>query len=151
MTIDICIDPGVGGAIAWRQMLGSSLARNCPDTPLGQIDLLRGLKADAELFGLGLRCVVEEVGYMPGDGGRGVWTFASNDATWWAGLLALGIPCRRVRPQKWQKFVGGLPKDYDDRKRALKAFSQARWPDVKVTLANADALAMLAVFEKLWD
>jgi len=34
---------------------------------------------------------------------------------------------------------------------ALKEYAQQRYPNIKVTLVNADALAMLSIFDKLWN
>ena len=46
-----------------------------------------------------------------------------------------------VKPQKWQKGIPGLEgKKGPDRKRALKDQAARLFPDVKVTLANCDAL-----------
>ena len=60
-------------------------------------------------------------------------------------LECLKIKHSLLHPAKWQKIVPGLPKDYNNRKRALRDKAVKVFPGLhpKPTLATADALMML--------
>jgi hypothetical protein len=47
------------------------------------------------------------------------------------------------------KVLGAWPKDIHERKLAIREWAARRYPHLRVTLATADALAMLAWAEKL--
>jgi hypothetical protein len=87
---------------------------------------------------------------MPLQGVVSVWTFSANHHIWIGGMLALKIPFKIIPPKKWQKEVGSLPADKKKRKQAIKEYSARLYPEIKVILANADALAMLSVIDKVW-
>lgn len=61
-------------------------------------------------------------------------------------LIAAGIPYEIVPPQRWQKGLGipGRRKDEGKPawKRRLLQYAQRLYPDMKVTLATADALLL---------
>ena len=67
---------------------------------------------------------VEQVGPMPKQGVRSVWTFGEGYGAILGALGALGIPVRHVRPQAWKK-AAGLPKD----KTAARQKACELWPD----------------------
>lgn len=138
----LAIDPGMSGAVAYR-MGGVVETFNCPMTLPEMVDSLKGFPQDAI-------AIVEQVGPMPGNGVSSTWKFSGNYHTWLTALYARGIPYKLVRPQQWMPHVKGLPADKSARKHALRAYSQRLNPNIKVTLANADALAMLSVFERVW-
>jgi hypothetical protein len=105
------------------------------------INRLAELKAD----GID-KAVVERTGtYIPGNSGPAAVTFARHCGHIEAALYALGISTTQVSPSVWQKKLGALPKDKKDRKNAIKTMMATRHPHLKVTLANADALAMMEV------
>lgn len=139
-TVRIAIDPGKGGGIAIRDDNGEVRSYSMPETAHDLSALLRGVAALCDTM-----VVLERVHAMPRDGGVSAFHFGENYGMIQGVLAALQIPYRLVTPQQWQKKVGALPKEKADRKRALKAFAQQRYPHLKVTLKTADALAMLAV------
>ena len=145
----IAVDPGKSGALC-SEIDGTIESYKCPATQKEVVTLVKELKATAEANETPIRAIVEKVHAMPKQGVTSVWSFSANYNTWLVALLACEIPFKLVRPQEWQKVVGGLPKDKKQRKNALKAYSQQLYPQQKVTLANADALAMLSIFHKVW-
>lgn len=142
MSTQIAIDPGKNGGLAIRKGDGPVQAYAMPDTVHDLVALLRGSIDPLEYD---LEAVLERVHAMPTDGGSSAFSFGENFGGIQGVLAALNIPYKFVTPQQWQKKVGALPKEKADRKRALKAFAQQRFPQIKVTLKTADALAMLAV------
>lgn len=142
LEVFIAIDPGKNGGIAWRSESGVQ-AISMPETVRDVVDALRGILANPPCFFM--EAVVERVHAMPHDGGAAAFAFGENFGALQGVLASLGIPYRFVTPQAWQKKVGALPKDKKERKNALKAFAQQRYPHLKVTLKTSDALAMLTV------
>jgi hypothetical protein len=136
----ITIDPGKNGGIAWRN-LDETSAVPMPES----VHELSGILCGLIVFAANADCVLERVHSMPHDGGRAAFSFGENYGQIQGVLAALKVPYRFVTPQQWQKKVGALPKEKPERKNALKAFAQQRFPHLKVTLKTADALAMLAV------
>lgn len=141
----IAIDPGKNGGVAWRAY-DTTDAVAMPESPHELARLLRGIT----LIANSVDCVLERVHAMPRDGGVSAFSFGENFGQIQGVLAALCLPYRFANPQAWQKKVGALPKDKAERKRAIKAFVQQRYPHLekKITLKTSDALAMLAVEDK---
>ena len=157
----ISIDPGISGAIACR-VDGKAYVYNMPQTPKDIYLLLLSLKTD------GAFCWIEQVGaYMPGNSGPAAATFARHCGHLDMALIASGIPHDTVLPRKWEHAVIGAPnypkipketppavkrqiltKRKTERKNKIKAKMQGLFPDIKVTLKNADALGILAWAEQ---
>jgi Holliday junction resolvasome RuvABC endonuclease subunit len=133
----IAIDPGANGAIVYGPCSGTPDPHPMPKTPGDILELLRSL----DLY---CAAVLENVhGYMPGNGVASACKFAQHIGHLEMALHAAGIPFVRVTPQKWmQALLGKVPKDKAERKHAIKQRVQERFPSLKVTLNNADALAM---------
>jgi hypothetical protein len=138
----ISIDPGAKGAIAVRYAGGAVQTSSLDATDRDNCDELRDIRdsaATGELF-----CWLENVGgYRPGNSGPASVKFARGIGKLEGMLIALDIPFDRVAPQTWMKALGVLPKDKAERKQAIKAKIQERYPELKVTLQNADALGIL--------
>ena len=172
MKTRIAIDPGLSGGIAWRCGGGIVQASAMPDAMTGQVDLLRHLSTSA----IDVHAIRENVGsYMPGNSGPGAVTFAGHCHGLDYALYALGIPTvKPVAPQTWQKWGGWsvakhLPAGYkalpertkEERsakakvhaaaarahKNEIREAMQRLYPHLKVTLATADALAILTWWE----
>lgn len=141
--LKIAIDPGKTGAIAysWFPETGMVHTEDCPSTQKEIFETLKSLLDN----GREAKAVIEKVHSMPGQGVKSVWTFACNYASWQMALIALNIPFTEVSPQSWMKRLGELPKDKKARKLAIKDRMQKLYPNLKVTLKNADALALLSV------
>jgi hypothetical protein len=73
---------------------------------------------------------------------KAAFTFGHNAGTWETALLALAIPHTYIHPQNWQKphreQLAGM--EYAQRKHVLKEIAALRFPDIRVTFANCDAL-----------
>ena len=144
--IRLAIDPGKGGAIA-VYIDGRVLYHNCPDTQSEMADILSEYKNLSMIDGHSISAVIEKVHSMPGQGVKSVWTFSANYASWQMGMICNRIPFTEIRPIQWQKQLGGCPKDKKERKNYIKDQMQKCHPELKVTLKNADALALLG-YEK---
>lgn len=133
----ITIDPGMKGAIV--EYLGDKVVpHNMPKTMTEIIDLLIKLRCIHDV------CVIEHTGkYMPGNSGPASVKFARHCGNLDASLYCLKYKTIEVTPAKWQKVIIGLDKDKNKRKRQIKDAMQRRFPEIKVTLTNADALGIL--------
>lgn len=142
MKTVICIDPGAKGAFA----IMSEGRVYCEDMPETIGDLWFYFKGPYPKFAKDLTAYMENVGqYVPGNSGPGAVKFARHCGHLEAFLLAAEIPCEKVSPNVWMRGIGCPPKlSKQDRKRWIKDYAQRRYPSVKVTLQNADALGMLA-------
>lgn len=132
----IGIDAGLHGGIAILE--GDKLIEvtKMPETPK-DIHLFLSKYHDGVAY-------LEELGGMPKMGGVPMFRMGRNFGQIEMSLLAEGIRTIKVKPQKWEKFYSlGTKKKaggYTAWKRILKAKAQELFPDVKVTLANSDAL-----------
>jgi hypothetical protein len=137
----LAIDPGAAGGIAWTDQYGIVRATKMPDTMPEQVDFLRERAVEQP----GIIAIVEKTGgYMPGNSGPAAATFARHCGNLDAALYALSISVRPVSPSVWMKKLGMPKLTKPERKVWLKDFSARRYPHLTVTLATADALALLA-------
>ena len=91
-------------------------------------------------------CYLEDVGQgIPGQSSRATATFARHNGHLEMALYALHIPVVKVKPSMWVKYYSntigkstGLSKT--EWKNRLKQEAQRRFPYLKVTLKNSDAL-----------
>lgn len=152
----MAIDPGQNGGVAWRSD-GNVLAVKMPDT-VGDIHTLLADIATYKPF-----CVIEKVGgYMPGNSGPAAVKFARHCGHLDMALYATKISTIEVAPATWEHWLIGkpnypkIPKEIGakdkarilahrktERKNKIKDTVQRRFPDLKVTLATADALGIL--------
>lgn len=133
------IDPGQSGALVLLNEQGKiQNMANMPETPMDILETIEAMRPDV--------CFLEDVGYgMPGQSSKATAKFARHNGYLEMALLALKIPTIKVTPHKWQKSLSLLSKKGEekrDHKNRIKAWSQQRYPDSKVTLTNADALAI---------
>ena len=142
----IAIDPGMSGAIAWRDRDGIVYTENMPETYPEIADFLRKLVLELKNFS----CVMEKVGdFHPGNSGPASVKFSRHCGNLESTLYCLGISTTQVPPQTWMKKLGALPKDKKERKNKIKEMMATRYPHLKVTLKNADALGILTTcFER---
>lgn len=136
----VAIDPGKSGGFAIcsnGNVTAEKMADSAADI-FNQLPLNFGNNDSAIAW-------LEHVHAMPGDGAKSMFTFGQNFGRLEMALAAHAIPYELVSPNKWMKKFGSLPIDKSERKKAIKAKVQARFPHIKVTLATADALAMLMV------
>jgi len=155
--ITIAIDPGINGAIAWHDSVGGTiLVEKMPVTIMDKVTLLE------KFFPHCMTCVIEDVGtHMQGNSAMASARFARHCGELWGIIVALGIPVRSVKPLKWQKCIPNMPQrpkttglEPAVKRRALaehkkkckdriKDEMQCRYPHLKITLVNADALGIL--------
>jgi hypothetical protein len=149
----IAIDPGKQGGIAYNAASG---AVECIKMPATMADVYDTLKAIRDTHADNCKAMVEDVGYKPGDGGKGAFTFGEGVGHIHMALYALGISVVETpSAQAWQKVcklpvepVKGLNgKQLEERKRRrknlIKDQMQRRYPNIKkVTLAVSDALGI---------
>ena len=152
----IGIDPGLSGAIACKTD-GKVFAYNMPDTPKDILLLILSMKTD-DAF-----CWIEQVGsYVAGNSATAAVKFARHCGHLDMALIAAGISHDTVLARKWEHWLIGKPnypaipddislkeeqrikaKRKTERKNKIKAKVQGLYPDLKVTLAKADAIGIL--------
>ncbi len=141
----IAIDPGASGGIAWSQNGQRVQALVMPATEGDLVQLLRSVVVDASAT----VAMVEEVGGYIGKAqpGSAAFKFGRNFGFILGALQTLGIRVELVRPQKWQKALGlgsaSACASKTEWKNKLKACAQRLYPELKPTLATADALLIL--------
>lgn len=135
----IAIDPGANGGIAWRSRDGSVYA----DKLKNPVEQIREARRDITYV------IVEDVGYhVKGNNAQASATFARGVGIILGALQAFCTPYTLCKPKAWIAKLGieSMPKS--ERKNHIKTLMKATYPAVNVTLATADALAMLTV---CWD
>lgn len=137
----ITVDPGRTGAFAIRRS-GSVVSYDFTSIQDAK-DVLTNLDITVDLHKGLLYCVMEDVSASPQMGSVSAFTFGKNAGQWEGLLSGLGIPLKLVKPQEWQRGIPGTSgKTGSIRKRALKEECQRRYPNKKITLANADAILL---------
>lgn len=145
----IAIDPGAQGAIVYSTRDGLHVAR-MPMTQRGKkrvldddefIEIVMAARADGNFI-----CALEDVGaHMAGNNAQSSATFAYTCGMTYGILRACGVGVRLVQPKVWQAWLGIAPGGEKlQRKRAIKAEVQRRYPDIKVVGDTADALGIYA-------
>jgi hypothetical protein len=135
----IGIDPGASGAIIVMDMDTGKIieAIKMPETATDVYDFL--VQYNIESY-----CFLEKIHGMPGMSGTSMFSFGQGYGHLEMALIALKIPTESVTPQKWQKeFQVGTKSSSASKtewKNKLKAKAQSMFPNIKVTLALADAL-----------
>lgn len=134
----IAIDPGASGALAFSHGL-SVVVHLTKNTP--QLDAVEDALTGADQ----VVAYVEQVGGHIGkpQPGSAMFRFGQSFGYWLGLLAALHVRTVLVRPQVWQKGLTGSTLKGPDRKRALRDEAARRFPQVKVTLDNCDALLLL--------
>lgn len=137
----MAIDPGINGGIAILYPDGRITATKMPDSPYEMLKLFIQSSKEAEVK----LAVVEDVGYhVHGNNASSSVKFARHVGNLDVCLLATGINAVMVKPQRWMKGIGVPPRlSKIARKNWIKEFVSERFPGIKVSLWNSDALAML--------
>ena len=157
------IDPGLNGAMAWRDRDGIAQAHPMPEGMTAQVDWLREWRANH----IGDPAMMEKVGtHVKGNAASASVTFARHCGNLEAALYCIGMPqLREPTPRQWQKALGvpvedpipkhiigkARDKELAARKKRRKAWVQEHvqrlFPHLRVTLKTADALGMMAAME----
>lgn len=160
----IAIDPGKTGAIAMHYK-NNTIVQDMAENPVSislQIDNMMTVLGYNSTDGI--LAILENVHSMPGQNCVAIFTFGELFGVIKGILAAKGIPCALINPKDWQKKLGGLPSSqkinknltakeknklkYDNKKQlktAIRDRMQALHPHLRITLLNADALAILTV------
>ena len=141
----ICIDPGVGGGIAWSGANGDRCAP-MPATIGDFRELLFNILLEQHFFTgeSTVTCYIEELPkFVRAIPSSAVFVMARNYGQLEGVLTGFQVQLVHVRPQVWQKALGlgdskGMTKT--QWKNKLKAKAQAYYPEEHVTLKTADAL-----------
>ena len=144
-SLTIAVDPGLSGGFAFQLDGQPAQAVAMPPTEGDLVELLRNLMAEAQTA----VAFVEEVGGYIGKAqpGSSAFKFGRNFGFILGALQMLGVRVELVRPQRWQKSLalgsatGCASKT--EWKNKLKAAAQRLYPNLKPTLATADALLIL--------
>ncbi|MFA5103523.1 MAG: hypothetical protein WC525_10290 [Candidatus Thermoplasmatota archaeon] len=140
MKPKLSIDPGLNGGFALLDDDGVVSAENMPIGMTDIVDRLREIKVKHP----NVSCIMEKTGtHVMGNSASASVKFARHCGSLESTLYCLGIPTIQVPPQTWMKKLGALPKDKKDRKNKIKEMMAARYPHLRVTLKNADALGIL--------
>lgn len=149
----ISVDPGASGSVAWSDYKGQKHVRYMPDTPKGILELIREIEDDVDDDGAILPmdafvCYLEDVGHgRTGESMGALCKFARHNGHIEMALIAEGIRTVHVLPQKWMKSLGiGKSSDCATKtewKNKIKRRVEDLYPQLKVTLKSADALAIL--------
>ena len=130
----IGVDPGVRGGIAVLSHTGAVLLVEPFKPSMTERDLTSLLKSAAKLSRV---CLMEKVGYIKGDGGKGAFTFGNINGLIRGVLLSEQVRIYSVYPMVWQAKMNCLT---GGNKNVSKRRAQELFPDVKVTHSIADAL-----------
>lgn len=147
------VDPGAGGAVGYvADGTADALLVNTRD-PRAFREALLSLVDSVEVAGVG----IEKVSARPGQGVVSVFNFGVAYGVVLAAAEACGYIPVSVRPQTWYRLAFGkkkAPKEYRERKNAVRALAAKRWPMVDFSRVKdsgkADALFIaLAVKDAL--
>lgn len=129
----LSIDPGSAGAAVIRGVDGEIVSV----IPCRSIDSVLSACGTPGIR----RAFIERVWASPVMGVSAAFAFGENYGSWRAAIAMRGIPLEEVLPQAWQRLVcPHIEGTGAERKRALKDEAQRRFPDLRVTFSNSDAL-----------
>lgn len=138
----LAIDPGANGAFAWSPGIEEIYELPMLETEGDLVEFLQQFDDKTIVF-------LEEVGGYVGkqQPGSAMFKFGRNFGFILGVCMTLGHRVNLVRPQKWTKDLGlGTASHCGSKaewKRKLKSKAQQLYPQIKVTLQNADALLIL--------
>lgn len=138
----IAIDPGKNGALVLRNGNEILSVDAMPDTCTDLSDLLDRYKCISIQENSRLTAYLEQVHAMPGQGTVSMFTFGQGFGHLEQALADFRIRTVKVQPNAWQTALSLSSKGKTKRehKNILKQKAQELFPDIKITLANADAL-----------
>lgn len=139
----VAVDPGVNGGIAWWDVDQGAQAVRMPETDGDILATFRNLRrAGAQRIAMELpaKCIM-------GAGRMALLTLHRNVGFLQGVAMAEGFELHLFQPQKWMAKLSLKKRAGEEQrhwKNRLKEEAQRRFPALKVTLANADALLILA-------
>lgn len=138
----IAIDPGKNGGLVLRSKNEIISVDAMPSTCMDLTELLEKYKALSIQSNETLTAYIEIVHAMPGQGTVSMFTFGQGFGHLEQALADFRIRTVKVQPNAWQTALSLSSKGRTKRehKNILKQRAQELFPNIKVTLANADAL-----------
>jgi hypothetical protein len=141
--ITIAVDPGVNGAIVWKHK-NEIYSENMPSADYLVVELLCQLSKKSK----SIEMYLEEPPLFAGKSipGSAIGKLMWNTGILYGASIAYGFKIHRVRPAIWMKThpVGTKGELTTSKwKNKLKARACELFPNINVTLANADALLIL--------
>ena len=138
----IAIDPGKNGGLVLRSKNEIISVDAMPSTCMDLTELLEQYKALSIKSNESLTAYIEIVHSMPGQGTVSMFTFGQGFGHLEQALADFRIRTVKVQPNAWQTALSLSSKGKTKRehKNVLKQRAQELFPQIKVTLANADAL-----------
>ena len=141
--IYIGIDPGKNGGICSINSTTREIkACKCPESPSLMAKKLYEYTEETIA-----KVTIEKVHSMPGNGVKSMFSFGQNFGQWEGVIGALeGVlnlcPVNYVNPKTWQNHFGIKGASKKERKNLFKDLAGVLAPNLKVTLANADAICI---------
>jgi len=135
------IDPGANGGLAIMYPQKTVTHEKLSESEI--LDTLAAVSRACMIEDWDPVAYIEEVGGFIGKAqpGSAMFKFGRSFGFWLGVLASCRIKTVLVKPQVWQKGLSGLQGVKGvERKRALKEHACRLFPDMKVTLANCDAL-----------
>lgn len=154
----LAIDPGTNGGFAYGFEKRTPCIYSMPETEREIVDLLKeflnGADGSPTVFMENLPMYIPRITKKANDGGETTTSIPSSSAAVLfrndgliRGTLYSNLPPNEepvfVTPQAWQKLAGAGnvgPRSQAQWKNHLKGMAQTLYPELKVTLATADAL-----------
>lgn len=143
-TIYIGIDPGQSGSIAIitsDSIKTFNLSNTEADIATFLNETIESINKEEKCT---IHCLIEKVWAWPGQSSNSTGVLMQNYGFLRGLLIALKIPFTEITAKKWQKhFLVKTTTSKDGKtkhKNELKGKAQCIFPNIKVTLANADAL-----------
>lgn len=135
------IDPGGDGAAAYCDSEGQNI-----EVFKFKMATVQEMGQEIQELCKGQRVLLERVHSMPGQGVASTFKFGQNFGYCEMALALSQCRYEYVQPTKWQKHYGlaglKLPSQAE-KKRRHKEKAQQLFPDIKITLANCDALLIM--------
>lgn len=140
---------------------------NSGETYKDIFDDVKQIKNLADDEGYTIDCIIEDVGPRPFQKPQLLWRQCENHTAYQVIMTCLGISHKMIPAKDWQLHFSGVPKSkgtkemsaadkrkanakaYGERKKFFREKMQQLHPSIKITAENADALAILSVFDKL--
>lgn len=146
--ITIAIDPGVKGALAVKVDENAREAAFAFNGEADFVEIMQDYQSMSKREKRPIRVFLEKVGGFAGKGrtGSSMFTFGQNFGFCLGVCQALGFRVELVPPQVWQKAYPCKTKgseNYAQHKRELREHAARLFPQLKPTLATADALLIL--------
>jgi hypothetical protein len=150
----VAIDCGRGGAIAHISSGRPPITVSMPDN----VDEIKSYFDYLKEISTSPIACIEKVGLWRTDANQGKafgiekMTRSLNEIT--TILRIVKIPFIQIFPIQWQAYLNirsTKHEEYSDRKRRFKEIAQKNFPQIKVTLTNADALLIMQFIGLKWQ